>query len=71
MYKIVLQIPEEEGFDPEPWQEFSDPHGPHIKVYHDQACSETGMEMTFVRCKHRSFREVVALVQGILPEGVA
>ena len=26
MYKIVLQIPEEEGFDPDPWQESSDPH---------------------------------------------
>ena len=67
MYKIVLQVPESEGeVLTEPWQETSDPHGPHIKIYRDQRCSETGVPMTFVRCKHRTLEEVKTLMYRVL-----
>ena len=67
MFKVVLQVPEL-GSEVliEPWQETSDPHGPHIKVYRHQACAETGAPMTFVRCKHRTLIEVQALMTEVV-----
>ncbi len=67
MFKIVLQIPElESEVLIEPWQETSDPHGPHIKIYRGQPCAETGAPMTFVRCKHRTVDSVHALMTKVL-----
>lgn len=67
MYKIVLQVPElESEVFAEPWQETSDPHGPHVKVYKHQSCSETGAPMTIVRCKHRTLEEVQTLMSRVI-----
>ena len=67
MFKVVLQVPElKSEVLVEPWQETSDPHGPHIKIYRNQACAETGAPMTFVRCKHRTLSEVQALMNKVV-----
>jgi len=70
MYKIVIQVPEIEDLDVDPWQETEDPHGPHIKINRDQTCAEIGEIVTRIRFKHRSLEEVFDLVRGVLPNHV-
>ena len=67
MYKLVLQVPEDEAdVLIDPWQDSANPHGPHIKIYRNQTCPETGRAMTFVRCKHKSLQEVEELMTRVL-----
>ena len=67
MFKIVLQVPEQESeVLVEPWQETPDPHGPHIKVYKNKVCAETGASITIVRCKHRTLKDVKVLMDKAL-----
>ena len=68
MYKVVIQVPELEDLDVSPWQETEDPHGPHVKIYTDLTCAETGEIVTRVRFKHRSLEEVFKLVGKVLPD---
>ena len=67
MFKIVLQVPElENEVLVEPWQESSDPHGPHIKIYRNKSCAETGAPITIIRCKHRTLEDVEALMNRVI-----
>ena len=69
MYKAVLQVPteavEDEALLDLRWQETSDPHGPHIKVYRDKVDAETGESCVFIRCKHRSVEQLNELISRV------
>ena len=71
VYKAVFQLPETDLWDESlterlRWQETSDPHGPHIKVYPHKTDAETGRPCVHVRCKHRTLADLATLMRRVV-----
>ena len=70
VYKAVFQLPDDPVWreclvDELRWQEGTDPHGPHIKIYPEKRDPETDEPCVHVRCKHHSLEDLRRLMNRV------
>jgi len=72
VFKVVFQIPFDEGKWDEEWAREmrvempGNPNGPHIKIYANEKDAETGENVTFIRCKHTNLEDLKKYVNKIM-----